>query len=166
MLHPGTTSSAVRKLLGRLLLLLLAGGSLLACSGGTDSPEDEIRNFIASAVEAAEERSSDDLSEMIHDSYLDRNGYNKKQIASLLRVYFLRHRNIHLFTRIGEIELLGENQATARLHVAMAGSVINDIDAVSALRARVYGFELRLVKQDEWLLQHASWKPASLVDLE
>jgi hypothetical protein len=48
----------------------------------------------------------------------------------------------------------------------MAGSVISDIDAISALRARIYGFELRLVKQDEWLLQHASWKPASLVDLE
>ena len=148
------------------MLLLLAGGLLLACSGGTKSPEDEIRNFIASAVEAAERRSSADLSEMIHDSYLDQAGYNKKQVAGLLHVYFLRHKNIHLFTRIGEIELLGDNQATARLHVAMAGSVISDIDAVSALRARIYGFELRLVKQDEWLLQHASWKPARLVDLE
>ena len=156
----------MRKLLGRLFLLLWAGGLLLACSGGPDSPEDEIRNFIASAVEAAEQRSSDDLSEMIHDSYLDQSGYNKKRIEGMLRLYFLRHKNIHLFTRIGEIELLGDNQATARLHVAMAGSVISDIDAVSALRARIYGFELRLVKQDEWLLQHASWKPASLVDLE
>ncbi len=154
------------RILGRLLLLLWTGGLLLGCSGGTNSPEDEIRNFIAAAVEAAESRSSADLTQMIHDSYLDQRGYNKQQVRSLLRVYFLRHKNIHLFTRIGEIELLGDNQATARLHVAMAGSVINDIDAVSALRARIYGFELRLVKQDEWLLQHASWKSASLVDLE
>lgn len=154
------------RILGRLLLLLWTGGLLLGCSGGTNSPEDEIRSFIAAAVEAAERRSSADLTQMIHDSYLDQRGYNKQQARSLLRVYFLRHKNIHLFTRIGEIELLGDNQATARLHVAMAGSVINDIDAVSALRARIYGFELRLVKQDEWLLQHASWKPASLVDLE
>ena len=154
------------RILGRLLLLLWAGGLLLGCSGGTNLPEDEIRNFIAGAVEAAERRSSADLTQMIHDSYLDQRGYNKQQVRSLLRVYFLRHKNIHLFTRIGEIELLGDNQATARLHVAMAGSVISDIDAVSALRARIYGFELRLVKQDEWLLQHASWKPASLVDLE
>ena len=154
------------RILGRLLLLLWAGGLLLGCSGGTNLPEDEIRNFIAGAVEAAERRSPADLTQMIHDSYLDQRGYNKQQVRSLLRVYFLRHKNIHLFTRIGEIELLGDNQATARLHVAMAGSVISDIDAVSALRARIYGFELRLVKQDEWLLQHASWKPASLVDLE
>lgn len=154
------------RILGRLLLLLWAGGLLLGCSGGTNSPEDEIRNFIAGAVEAAERRSPADLTQMIHDSYLDQRGYNKQQVRSLLRVYFLRHKNIHLFTRIGEIELLGDNQATARLHVAMAGSVISDIDAVSALRAQIYGFELRLVKQDEWLLQHASWKPASLVDLE
>jgi hypothetical protein len=156
----------VSRILGRLLLLLWVGGLLLGCSGGTNSPEDEIRNFIAGAVEAAERRSSADLTQMIHDSYLDQRGYNKQQVRSLLRVYFLRHKNIHLFTRIGEIELLGDNQATAWLHVAMAGSVISDIDAISALRARIYGFELRLVKQDEWLLQHASWKPASLVDLE
>jgi hypothetical protein len=164
----------VSRILGRLLLLLWAGGLLLGCSGGTNLPEDEIRNFIAGAVEAAERRSPADLTQMIpadltqmiHDSYLDQRGYNKQQVRSLLRVYFLRHKNIHLFTRIGEIELLGDNQATAWLHVAMAGSVISDIDAISALRARIYGFELRLVKQDEWLLQHASWKPASLVDLE
>lgn len=154
------------RILGRLLLLLWAGGLLLGCSGGTNLPEDEIRNFIAGAVEAAERRSPADLTQMIHDSYLDQRGYNKQQVRSLLRVYFLRHKNIHLFTRIGEIELLGDNQATAWLHVAMAGSVISDIDAISALRARIYGFELRLVKQGEWLLQHASWKPASLVDLE
>lgn len=154
------------RILGRLLLLLWVGGLLLGCSGGTNLPEDEIRNFIAGAVEAAERRSPADLTQMIHDSYLDQRGYNKQQVRSLLRVYFLRHKNIHLFTRIGEIELLGDNQATAWLHVAMAGSVISDIDAISALRARIYGFELRLVKQDEWLLQHASWKPASLVDLE
>jgi hypothetical protein len=62
--------------------------------------------------------------------------------------------------------LLGDKQALVRLHVAMAGSVISDIDAISSLRARLYRFELRLVREDEWLLQHASWQPASIVDLE
>lgn len=149
-----------------LLLLLWAVIVLQACSGERDSPEDEIRAFIASAVTAAEQRSSGDIAQMIHGDYLDQQGYNKKQVTGLLRAYFFQHKNIHLFTRIGEIELLGDNQAIVKLHLAMAGSVIADIDAISALRARIYDFELRLVKQNDWLLQQASWAPASIVDLE
>lgn len=139
---------------------------LQACSDDGDSAEIQIRNYIEAGVEAAEARKTGALGNMVYDGYLDQQGYNKKQLTGLLRAYFFQHRNIHLFTRIEEIELLGENQAQVRLHVAMAGSAISDIDAISALRARIYRFELRLIKDDEWLLQHASWKPASIVDLE
>jgi len=52
-----------------------------------------------------------------------------------------------------------------RLHVAMAGTVISDVNALSSLSARVYRFELQLVKQEEWLLRYASWAPASIGDL-
>lgn len=144
-----------------LLLAILLG----ACTG-VDSPEAEIREFIADALEAAEERESSDLASMIHDDYQDRKGYSKKQLGSLLRAYFFRHKNIHLFSKIGDIELLAENEAQVSMHVAMAGSIIADVDALSALRARIYAFELTLVKQDEWLLRHASWRPASVADLQ
>ena len=152
--------------MARVLLLLWAVVLLQACSAGGESAEDQIREFIESGVAAAEERSSGDLGDMIHGNYLDQKGYNKKRLTALLRAYFFRHKNIHLFTRIDEIELLGDNQAQVSLHVAMAGSAISDIDAISALRARLYRFELRLVKDDDWLLQHAGWAPASIVDLE
>ena len=148
------------------VLLLCAGILLQACSHSGDSAQDQIRAFIAAGVDAAEARSSADIGDMIHGSYLDQKGYNKKQLSGLLRAYFFRHKNIHLFSKIDEIEMLGDNQAMVRLHVAMAGSVISDIDALSTLRARLYRFELRLIREDEWQLQHASWAPASIVDLE
>lgn len=153
------------KSLPRVLLLLWAVSLLPACEGG-GSAEDQIREFIEAGVTAAETRSSSDLGEMIHGSYLDQQGYNKKQLTGLLRAYFFRHKNIHLFSRVDEIELLGDNQAEVRLYVAMAGSVISDIDAISSLRARLYRFDLRLIKDDEWQLQYASWQPASIVDLD
>jgi hypothetical protein len=77
----------------------------------------------------------------------------------------LRHKNIHLFTRIDEIELLTENEAIVRLHVAMAGRVISDVDALSALRAQIYRFELQLARQGDWLLRQAAWTPASIGDI-
>ena len=147
-------------------LLISAALLIQACSDSAKSPEDEIRQFIDVGVQAGENRSVDDMSELIHPDYGDQNGYNRKQLGKLLRAYFFRHKNIHLFTRVDEIELLTDNEASVHLHVAMAGTVISDVTALSSLSARIYRFELRLSRQEEWLLRHASWAPASIADLE
>lgn len=139
---------------------------LQACSETAKSPEDEIRGFINSGVEAVGDRSLDALNDLIHDNYLDQNGYNKQRLGGLLRAYIFRHKEIYLFSKIKEIDLLGDNEAVVRLYVAMAGSVISDIDAIAALRAQLYEFELQLIKEDDWLLHHASWRPASNIDFE
>jgi len=146
--------------------LLWAVLLLQACSDTAQSPEDEIRQFVESAVEAAENRDLDDLSDLIHAKYVDQKGYEKKQLEGLLRAYFFRHKDLYLFTKIEEIDLYAEDQATVLLYVAMAGSVISDIDAMAALRARIYRFELQLAREDDWLLQRASWRPASAVEIE
>jgi hypothetical protein len=140
-----------------ILILLLAQ----ACSDD-GSPETQIRRWIGSAVQAAEERSADGLNDLLHDNFIDQHGNNRQQLARLLRAYFFRHQSIHLFTRIDSIEMLSANQASVSLHVAMAGTVISDVSALSSLSARIYHFELQLVKQDDWLLRHASWEPASI----
>ena len=148
--------SFYRTVLLTLILLLVQ-----ACSGD-GSAEDQIRHLIDSAVQAAEDRSQDGLSELMHADFIDQQGNNRQQLAKLLRLYFFRHKNIHLFTRMDSIEMLSANQASVSLHVAMAGTVISDVNALSSLSARIYRFELQLVKQDDWLLRHASWEPASI----
>ncbi len=154
------------KLLAKVFCLVWAVTLIQACSDNAESPEEEIRRFIDAGVSAAENRSVDELANLMHENYLDQKGYSKKQLGSLLRAYFLRHKNIHLLTKIDTIEILADNQAAVRMHVAMAGSVISDVDALSALRARIYRFELQLVKQDDWLLRHAVWAPASVGDFQ
>ena len=145
-----------RKILLCLMLLLIQ-----ACSDDS-SPEDQIRRFVDSGVQAAEARSVDDLSELLHANFVDQQGHNDKQLARLLRAYFFRHKNIHLFSRIDNIEILSASQASVSLYVAMASTVISDVSALSSLSARIYRFELQLIKQDDWLLRHASWEPASI----
>jgi hypothetical protein len=153
--RPGVKS--VRRIILLCLILLL----IQACSDDS-SPEDQIRRFIDSGVQAAEARSVDDLSELLHANFVDQQGHNGKQLARLLRAYFFRHKNIHLFSRIDNIEMLSANQASVSLYVAMASTVISDVSALSSLSARIYRFELQLVKQDGWLLRHASWEPANI----
>ena len=139
-----------------LILLLVQ-----ACSDD-GSPEDQIRLLIDNAVQAAEDRSVGSLGDLMHTDFIDQQGNNRQQLAKLLRLYFFRHKNIHLFTRMDSIEMLSANQASVSLHVAMAGTVISDVNALSSLSARIYRFELQLVKQDDWLLRHANWEPASI----
>lgn len=144
----------------------LIGLLLSSCSDEKISKEDEIKQYIESGIEAAEDRSSSDLAELIGESYIDHKNLNKMQITKLARLYFFRHKNIHLFTKINDIEFVAENEALVTLHVAMAGSVISDPSLLSSLRAKIYKFDLELVKQDEWLLQRASWQRASMGDMQ
>lgn len=149
----------------RILSLLLLATLAVSCSDDAITAEEEIRLFIERGVAASENRDLDELSELLHPDYRDQKGYNSKQIGQLLRAYFFRHKNIHLFTRIDRINLVSDHEAEVSLHVAMAASVISDIDALSRLAARLYRFELSLVRQDEWLLRHASWENAVISEL-
>lgn len=145
-----------------LLSLLVSG-----CNNQTNSPEDEIRQFIKSGIESAEQRSSGDLKDMIRDNYSDHKGYNKNQLVSLIRLYFLRNKSVYLFSKIKDIKITGNQNATVQLYVAMAGKQISDITLLSNYRASIYRFELQLNKSDdEWLLESAKWARATATDMQ
>lgn len=139
---------------------------LIACSGSKTTPEQEIEQFIEAGIEAAENRERGKLEDMIAEDYLDAKGLTRKQLSQLMRAYFFRHKNIHLFTKMQEISFPVAGEAVARFHVAMAGQVISDVTALSSLRAQVYEFELQLVKDDEWKLKSAAWQVANLSALQ
>ena len=139
---------------------------LLACSDDPLSKEDQVRQFIDNGVSAAESRSHSDLADMIDQGYHDQKALKKGQLVKILQAYFFRHRNIFLLTKIKEISFPAEDEASVTLHVAMAGSVISDASVLASLRARIYRFELELVKKDNWLLRDARWQVASMADMQ
>jgi len=150
-----------------ILALVLSMTLLLnACTNDELSREDEIELTIAAAIEAAENRSANDLSELIEEQYRDEKGLNKSQLIKLVRLYFFRHKNIYLFSKLGDIDFSAENQASVTLHVAMAGSAISDITALASLRASMHRFDLELIKHEQWLVRSATWYPASIGDMQ
>ncbi len=148
-----------------LLLLALSCFFLNACSNESISPEDEIKQYIATGKLAAENRNHNDLANLISDQYKDQRNWDKKKIQNIARAYFFTHKNIHLFTKIDSIDFQDKNHAFVVIHVAMAGTAISDLNAISQLRARIYQFDLQLVKNKKWLLQQAKWKRAQLKDM-
>lgn len=131
-----------------------------------NSLEEQVRQYIEASVTAAENRSLDDLAGLIHDNYLDPRGFSKNQLTKLIRLYFFRHKNIYLFTNLGEINFLSDNRAQVSLHVAMATTAISDLTTLSSLKAQIYKLELLLIKQEEWLLHEAKWQAASIGDIQ
>ena len=150
-----------------LRLLCLTGCIVLlsACSE-PQSPEEQIRQLISDAVEAGEARSAGTLEEFMHPNFLDQNGNRRNQVVLIMRGLFLRHKSVYLFTKIGEIHLQSETEATVKMYVAMAGQSISDISALAGLRAQLYEFELQLLKDGDWRIMQARWNPANLADVE
>lgn len=147
------------KRLSMLVLVLLIG-----CSGEPDSPEAQIRALIHEAHEAAEERDRGALMAMLHDAYEDPDGYTRKEIEGLLRLHFLRNKNVHLWLRIEDVVLSGESTAVAYVLVAMAGEAAAE-DAIP-VSATLHHFNLEFAHDGEaWKVIRAAWRRAQRGDL-
>ena len=138
---------------------------LSACSEKR-SPEDQVRQFIASAVTAAESREALAIRKLISDKYMDDSRRDRRALTAMAMGYFLRHKNIHLLTQISEIKFPMPDKARVKLYVAMAGSPVTGAQALLDMRADIYQFELILIRDgDDWLLQKLHWQHASLEDI-
>ena len=151
----------------RFLVAIIPALLVIACSNDPASPEEQVRQFIAQAETAAEERDSAALRGLVADDYLDAQGNDKKNIDNLIRFYLLRHQKIYLLTTVKEITLPAPGRADVTLAVAMAGAPFpDDIASLQRLRADAMRFELTMAQQDhnDWRVISARWTRANLQD--
>lgn len=128
--------------------------ALAACGDPPESPEAEIRAWVANGQSLAEEKERRSLVDMISPAYRDTRGNERDDIENMFRLYFLRQNNIELLTSIEDIRVFGDTAAELDLTVGMAGTN----DGVFGFSANAYNFEMELVREDdEWLLISARW---------
>ncbi len=137
--------------------LTLAGALLLVvagCGGPPTEPEQELREWIARGVAAAEGKERRELLDMISPAYADARGNRRDDIDGMLRVYFLRMNRIELITSVEQISVIGDSVAEIVLQAGMAGTH----DGVLGFSADAYQFVFELEKKGgEWLLISARW---------
>lgn len=143
------------------LIFVVLAASLLASCGSGDTPEQQVRNFIAAGEEAVESRDIGDVRALIAEKYEDERGRTRRDIVALTARYLYANKNIHLLTRIGELTFPSENRALLQLYVAMTGQNVSDLDALLNMQADLYRFDLELVREDgDWKLSTADWRRA------
>ncbi len=135
-----------------LLIALLA--CVAACGGEASGPEDQVRAWIATGVEAAEAKERRDLVDMISPAYADARGNGREDIENMLRLYFLRAQTVNLVPHISEIRVIADDVAEVEMTVGMAGAT----DSALGFSADAYRFELQLERSgDDWRLISARW---------
>lgn len=137
-----------------LCTVVVALAALAACGEPASEPEAELRAWVATGVESAENKERRELMSMVSPAYADARGKEKSDIENILRVYFLRQHSIALLPKINEITLYDDTAASVDLTVGLAGTN----DGVLGFSADAYRFELELEKDgDEWELISARW---------
>ncbi|HBI14456.1 MAG TPA: hypothetical protein DDY20_02895 [Desulfobulbaceae bacterium] len=144
----------------RRSLVLLALFFLAACGPG-DSPEEQVRQYVAAAEAAVEARNLGGLKELITEQYQDEQGRTRRDIVAIAARYLYANKNIHVLTRIEGLAVSAPGQARLTVYAALTGQNVSDLDALLNMQADLYRFDLELVRMDgEWQLLRAEWRPA------
>ena len=160
MLKRNTFFASVRY---AFLCLFIVCLSFTGC-GNDESPEDQIRAYIAAGETAAESRDIGGIKDLIAEDYADEHGRTRRDIVAVAVRYFYANRDIHLLTRIKELTFLSDNRAMLQLYVAMSGRDV-DADSLLNVQADLYRFDLELLRDGkEWKLIRAEWHSAVRTD--
>lgn len=156
--------TVVQKIYSGILLVALLSCFLAGCGKG-DSPEDQIREFIAAGELAAESKDIGGIKDLISEQYTDEHKRTRRDLVAVTMRYFYANRNIHILTRIKELHFLSEKKAVLHLYVAMTGQDVSDKDSFVNIQAELYRFDLELVRKGkEWKLVRADWRSAMRED--
>ncbi len=135
------------------------------CDDG-DTPENQVRKYIQAGSDAVEKRDVSDVKDLISEKYNDTHGNDRQMVLRMLTGYFLRNKNIHLLIDIQSIYFPDDQHAEVQLIAGMAGQSASDFATLLDIRANVYKFDLRLIRDDdEWKLVNARWSIANREDL-
>lgn len=147
-----------------LLAALSLNLPLTACDK-PETPEHRLRALVEAAETAAEKKDIGSLRGYVSASYADEEGRDRRTLDGILRLYLLRHENIHLLTRIESVTWAPPNRARVVVYLAMAARPIASVEELGAFRANLYRLEIGLIEEGtQWRAVRAAWRPAEPAD--
>lgn len=126
---------------------------------GVSDPEAELRELVAAAEAAAEERDGAFFRAALAQGFRDARGNDRDAMLNLVRGYLLAHSNIEIITRVEHVHLANEDAANVVVHAAIVGrragqSLLDGIDG------QMYRIDLELVRAGDWQVIGARYGPA------
>jgi hypothetical protein len=152
----------------RYIIFLFSIFLLSACTEDMDDPEVRIRNMVSAMESAVQQRSLDQVKELVSSDYKDQWNNDRRAALRSLLFYFQGHQSIHLLTRISDIQLNDDaSQARVIVYVGMAGQPVDKSESLIALNADLYRFDVDLIADgDKWLVSSARWEKARVENFD
>lgn len=133
----------------RVTIQILICTLIIACSGPSAGPEEQLRQWVSDAQRHVENKDRSALMDMVSGAYTDARGNDADSVEQLFRMYFLRTQNISLLSTIDDIIVNADSAAEILLTVGMVGTG----EGTLGLDADAYRFHLELEHDGgEWLL--------------
>jgi hypothetical protein len=143
------------------ILRAAAAAAIVAATGGcgASDPNAELKELIAAAETAAEERDGGFFRELIAPVYRDAHGRDRDELLNSIRGYLLAHSNIEIITYVDEIVLDGADAARIVVRAGMAGQRAGE-PLLGGIEGQLYRIELELRNDDAWRVVEADWQRA------
>jgi len=78
--------------------------TLLTACGTRSSDDEQVRELIVTAENAAEARDASDVLDVVATDYSDSQGFDRKQLENFLRGYFLAHPKVELRVSVQDLQ--------------------------------------------------------------
>jgi len=144
----------------RLRAIVIVASMLVACAEPV-SDEQQLRDLVARAEQAAEARDASELLELVAPHYTGPGGSHREDLFRMAAGYFLVNQQVYVLTRIHSVTLNPDGTASADLAVAMARTPLGDHRLLAQTRADLFRVQLELVRDDDgWLIYLAQSQPA------
>lgn len=123
---------------------------LLSCSGDPDDPEQQVRDTIAAAEQAGEDRDMSEIAALVHPDYQDRGGRNRAMLLDQVRLYLLVRQSLEMLVRIEDVNLTANDYAEVTVDITGLG--IRSSGPVLSADADRFQVDLVLNDSGDWQL--------------
>ena len=139
----------------------------LACGGDPLSPEEQVRNVIATMEQAAERGDVSEFKAVISESYQDERGFDKRDLAAYVTFHVMRHTHRRFFARVRSVEIRESGRAEVVVVAAISGRDVSSIEELVGLHGDVYKIDLDLDDEGDgdWRVVWAQWRRTAPTDL-
>jgi hypothetical protein len=139
---------------------------LIGCSSEPELTKDQLlKQSIERLEQRFEARKLGEIVEYVSKDYQDDSGRKYDDVKRVIQLQLMRHKTVHIFSVIKDIQWADDSNATVQITAAMAGKPITDLSLLPTLRADMLNFTVQFVLEDEvYKVQSASWTWATPTD--
>lgn len=148
------------------LTVLFFVALLVSCSSEQKLTKEQILVQSIEEIESRfEERKLGRIVEYVSEDYADDFGRKLRDIKRAIQLQLMRHKSLHVFSTIKDMQWLDDNHATVNIVAAMAGKPIDSVSILTSVRADMINFTVTFVRdEDIFKVQSATWKWANPSD--